>query len=374
MRIVIFGTYQADSHPRIRVLAEGLAAAGHEVTEINEPLGMTTADRVSMLQRPWTVPLLAGRLLTRWARLWRRGRAAHRAGVDAVLVGYLGHFDVHLARRVFGRSTPIALDHLIFAQGTAVDRGAKRGLITRALGVVDRSALSAADVIVLDTAEHAARVPARLAGRVVVCLVGADHRWFAAGNRAAPAPLPGAPVQVAFFGLYTPLQGARTIGEALGLIADRTDIVVTMIGTGQDLSAAKSAAGAADVQWRDWIPADELPAVVAAHHVALGIFGATLKAAEVVPNKMYQSAAAGCAIITSDTAPQRRVLGTAAVLVPAGDANAIASALIAFADDRALLADRRLAARRLADAAFKAETVAAPLVDRLLRWKRPQRR
>ena len=82
-----------------------------------------------------------------------------------------------------------------------------------------------------------------------------------------------------------------------------------MIGTGQDLAQARSAAAANHaVSWRDWVPAAELPAIVAGHDVCLGIFGTGEKALRVVPNKVFQGAAAGCAIVTSDTAPQRRAL------------------------------------------------------------------
>ena len=370
MRIVAFGTYQADSHPRVRVLIEGLRTDGHEVIEINEPLGLSTAQRVSMLRRPWTAPLLALALLRTWTRLLRRGRAErHRAQPDAVLVGYLAHFDVHLAARVFPRS-PIVLDHLIFAAGTAVDRGTKPGLITRALQQVDRRALAAADVIVVDTAEHAARVPPALSARTVIAAVGADARWFAAGAQAVGEPAPGEQVKVVFFGLYTPLQGALVIGEALAALAHRgigaDRLQVTMIGTGQDLSATRQAAGPdAPVTWVDWVPAAELPAVVAGHHVALGIFGTTAKAGDVVPNKVFQSAAAGCAIVTSDTGPQRRTLDGRAELIPAGDAHALAATLIALVTDPELLAARRRQARQLAADAFSGGAVVKDLAARL---------
>ena len=370
MRIIAFGTYQADSHPRVRVLIEGLRAHGHEVVEINEPLGLTTAQRVSMLRRPWTAPLLALALLRTWTRLARRGRAERRrTRPDAVLVGYLAHFDVHLAARVFRGST-IVLDHLIFAAGTAVDRGASPGLVTRALQQIDRRALAAADVIVVDTAEHAASVPAEFSDRVVVAPVGADAAWFAAGQQAIGEPAADEPVDVVFFGLYTPLQGAVVIGQALGELARRgfgaDRIRVTMIGTGQDLPAARQAAGAAaPATWIDWVPAAELPAVVATHHVALGIFGTTAKAANVVPNKVYQSAAAGCAIVTSDTAPQHRALDGNAELVPAGDPKELAAALAALVGDRELLAARRRQARQAAVDSFSAGAVVEGLAAKL---------
>ena len=370
MRIVAFGTYQADSHPRVRVLIEGLRDDGHDVVEINEPLGLSTAERVSMLRRPWTVPVLAGRLVNRWTSLWRRGRAERRRQrPDAVLVGYLGHFDVHLAKRVFAGS-PVVLDHLIFAAGTAVDRGAGNPLLGRALGALDRRALGAADVLVLDTEEHRARVPAGLADRSVVALVGADAGWFAAGESAAPEPGPDQPVKVVFFGLYTPLQGAVTIGRALARLVslgfDASRIQITMIGTGQDLEQTRAAAGPnAPADWVGWVEPADLPAVVAAHHVALGIFGTTPKGANVVPNKVYQSAAAGCAVVTSDTAPQRRALGTAVEFVPAGDPNALADTLARLVENRDLLARRRRQARELALGSFTGRAVAAPLVDKL---------
>ena len=46
---------------------------------------------------------------------------------DAVLVGYLGHFDVLLARRLF-RRIPVVLDHLIFAADTAAETELAPGL------------------------------------------------------------------------------------------------------------------------------------------------------------------------------------------------------------------------------------------------------
>ncbi|SDO29870.1 Glycosyltransferase involved in cell wall bisynthesis [Nakamurella panacisegetis] len=369
-RIVVFGTYQADAHPRVRVLMEGLRAAGNNVVEINEPLGLSTAQRVSMLQKPWTAPVLPAKLLVRWVRLWRRGRAERRRNrPDVVLVGYMGHFDVHLARLVF-RGSVIALDHLIFASGTALDRGARPGLVTRALALVDTLAMKAADLIVLDTIEHRSRVPERLASRAVVAAVGADSSWFGAGAAAAADPGQGEPVRVIFYGLFTPLQGAVTIGRALkaldGMGLGPKDISVTMVGSGQDLAECKDAAGAdAPARWIDWVASDDLPAVVAAHHIALGIFGTTAKAAQVVPNKVYQAAAAGCAIVTSDTPPQRRVLQDHAEFVPPGDHVALASTLAALVGDRERLGRRRRQARELARDAFSGGAVIGELVARL---------
>src|SRR6185437_16882606 len=99
------------THPRIATIAEGLAARGFDVAECNIPLGLSTADRVDMLARPWKAAGLAVRLGSRWLGLARRARKLGRP--DAVAVGYLGHFYVHLARLLYRRGkVPVVLDHL----------------------------------------------------------------------------------------------------------------------------------------------------------------------------------------------------------------------------------------------------------------------
>ncbi|WP_425956327.1 glycosyltransferase [Xylanimonas sp. McL0601] len=363
--IVAFGTYDAARHPRIGVLVAGLRAHGREVVELDRPLGFSTAERVRMLRQPWRLPLLALRLLVCWAGLARDAVAlrARRATPDAVLVGYLGHFDVLLARVLYPRTT-IVLDHLVFAADTAVDRGA-RGLRVRLLGLLDRAATGAADVVLVDTAEHLAML--REPGKGVVVPVGAPDAWFAAGesDAAAPAPRDGEPLRVVFFGLYTPLQGAPVIGEALSLAAAAgTELDVTMAGTGQDLAATRAAAGpAARITWQDWVEPDALPAIVAAHHVCLGIFSATPKGLRVVPNKVFQGLAAGRVVVTSDSAPQRRALGEHLELVPAADPAALAARLAELArPERYAAAAARARAGR---DAVRPAAVVGPLLERL---------
>ncbi|HEY6496626.1 MAG TPA: glycosyltransferase [Trebonia sp.] len=369
MRTIIFGTYDTAMHPRIATIAEGLAARGFDVTECNIPLGLTTADRVDMLAKPWKVGGLVARLANRWLGLASRARRLGRP--DVVVVGYLGHFDVHLARLLYRRGkVPIVLDHLISAANTAKDRRLDGGMKSKLLRLIDAAALRAADIVVVDTDEHLEIVPEKYRSKAVVVHVGAPAPWHEAAAESSGAmgtsTDPSGPLKVVFYGLYTPLQGTPVIGEALGRLAG-APVEVTMIGGGQDEAETKrAAAGNRSVRWLDWVPAAELPALVASHDVCLGIFGTGDKALRVVPNKVFQGAAAGCAVITSDTAPQRRVLGDAAVLVPPGDPAALADALLRLADDREALLKLRHATRQLAAERFTPEQVVQPLTDRLV--------
>ena len=208
MRVLLFGTYDTSLHPRIATIAEGLRAHGIEVPECNAPLGLDTAARVKILARPWRVPALLARLARRWTTL---ARAARRLPApDVVLVGYLGHFDVHLARFLF-RRTPLVLDHLVGASDTARDR--RLGGMTRQamLRMIDAAALRAADVIVVDTEEHLSRLPGRHRARAVVVPVGAPTAWHLAGRPAGAEA--GGPLRVVFYGalVVVPLIAGYTV-------------------------------------------------------------------------------------------------------------------------------------------------------------------
>ncbi|PRZ08091.1 glycosyltransferase involved in cell wall biosynthesis [Isoptericola sp. CG 20/1183] len=350
--IVAFGTYDAARHPRAGILVAGLRAHRHTVAELNHPLGFSTAERVRMLRQPWRLPLLLLRLLACWALLVRDDVAHRRAhgAPDALLVGYLGHFDVVLARLLHPRTT-VVLDHLVFAADTATDRGAA-GLRVTLLRGLDRLALACADVVVLDTDEHRAMLPDPSRG--VVVPVGAPDAWF----RAHPVPDGGTPagqgpLRVVFYGLFTPLQGATVMAEALADALPRAaatgrPIEATLVGHGQDYAAARAVLdGVAGVRWLDWVEPEALPALVAGHDVCLGIFSDTPKGLRVVPNKVFQGLAAGCVVVTSDTAPQRRQLGEHLELVPPADPAALADRLLALTDrDRLAAARARAAAAR----------------------------
>jgi glycosyltransferase involved in cell wall biosynthesis len=115
-----------------------------------------------------------------------------------------------------------------------------------------------------------------------------------------------------------------------------------------------------------WIDAEDLPTTLGAFDVCIGIAGTTAKAKRVVPNKIFQGAAAGCAIVTSDTPPQRRVLGDAAMYFPPGDAAALASVLHLLAADPSLLQALGTRARSRARESFTPHAIAQPLVDALV--------
>ena len=382
-RLLVFGSYDATLHPRVAVLRDGLSARGWHVEELNEPLGAATSDKVAAAGSPAAALRLAGRQARSWAGLVRGSRGG--PDPDVVLVGYMGHADVHLARLRYRRSV-IALDHLVGLADTVRDRDLGAGAMLRMLEVVDRSALRAADVVVVDTALQAEMLPADARERAVVVPVGAGREWFGAADRAvadratgargdasraadagsAAAADPGAAepsLRVVFFGLFTPLQGAPTIGRAIDLLRDEP-IEFTMIGHGQDLAETRELTrDSARVRWLDWVDGADLPDLVAGHDVCLGIFGTGPKTQRVVPTKVYQGLAAGCAVVTART-PAAGTLGDAVVSVPPGDPQALADALRHLALDKESLTVARDRSRAAAEQ-FSPEASTADLDARL---------
>ena len=242
------------------------------------------------------------------------------ADFDVVLVGYPGHLDLIAARRA-ARGRPVVLNPLVSLSDTFVeDRGRFRpgSLPARALGRIDRHAFGSADVVVADTEAHAARFRELGATRVEVCLVGAEERLV------APPWVQPAELTCLFVGKLIPLHGLDTILAAARIAPE---LPFRVVGSGQlePLLADRPA----NVEWIPWVEYELLPDELRRAGCALGIFASSPKAQRVIPNKVFQALACGTPVVTADTPAARELLvdGASALLVPPGDARALAEAL-----------------------------------------------
>lgn len=321
MRVVYFGTYER-GYPRNAQVVSALRGAGVDVVERHE--------RVWEGRHAWSAGAgTAARLALAQARLLAQ---RPREPFDAVVVGYPGHPDVPAARRV-ARGRPVVFNPLVSLHDTLVEdrsRFRRDGPAARALLRLDRSALRGADLVVADTEANAARF-AELAGlppeRVAVCLVGAEERLF------QPGWSPPREFRALFVGKLIPLHGLETILEAARLAAD---VPFRLVGSGQLDALLRERPP--NVEWVEWVEYERLPEEVHAAGCVLGIFGTTAKAARVIPNKAFQALACGAPLVTADTAAARELLvhEESALLVPPGDAAALAGAVRRLRDDREL--------------------------------------
>ncbi len=356
MSVCFFGSYNLNTTPRVQTLIDGLRGHSITVKECNVPLMVSTAERIAIAEHPWRLPLFGLKVLRCWVKLVSKRRQA--SGSKHIIVGYLGQFDVLLAKMIFP-TKHIMLDYMISGAATVQDRGLGGRVKNYLLVWLDTLALRAATTIIVDTDEHFRDIAPKFRPKCIVVSVGAPQSWF---ETPRPRRLnQSRTFSVIFFGLYTPLQGTVTIGKALAELTQ--PIEVTMAGSGQEYAAAKRAAkypkNTTKITWIDW--AD--PSQIARHDVTLGIFGSGPKALKVVPNKIYQGAALGCGLVTSDTPPQRRALGDVALFVPPDDARRLALVLDDLAAHPNKVAKLRKQARAYSQAHFTPKKIVEPLIS-----------
>jgi len=331
MRVLYFGTYDR-AYPRNAQVISALRGAGVEVREQHRP--------VWEQRHNWSVGLRQMLRVAEAERSLRRSRE-DADGADAIIVGYPGHFDLPAAKRV-ARGRPVVFNPLISLYDTVVDdRGRfKQGSLAAGLvRSVDGRAFRRADVVVADTEAHARYFREEFGlrdDRVEVAFVGAEDRIFFPGWQ------PELPFHVLFVGKLIPLHGLETILAAAALAPE---ISFRVVGSGQLEPLLEGRPP--NVEWIPWVDYESLAGEIQAAGCALGIFGTTAKAMRVIPNKAFQALACGTPLVTADSEAARELLrdGRDAILVPAGDAQALAEAVRRLAGDAAL-ADRLGAAGR----------------------------
>jgi len=324
LKVAFFGAFDP-AYPRNVVLREGLEARGVEVARIAVAPGAPAVAREAALVARW---------------------AAAAGSIDALLVPAFGHRDVPLAAAL-GRISglPVVFDPLVSRWDTQVGdlgRAGARSLAAWRLRASDRLALSLADLVLCDTWEHGDFYSAEYGvSRSKLCRVpvGADREAFARGEAARP-PRAAGPLRITYIGGFLPLHGVETVVEAAAILEGRHGprfAQLTLIGDGMTAPRAErdiAAKGLRSVRRLPRVPYADALAALSRADVALGIFGTTPKAGRVVPHKVYQSMALGVPTVT------RRSRAIAEffreehlILIPAGDAAALARAIEELAAD-----------------------------------------
>ncbi|PFH10716.1 glycosyltransferase involved in cell wall biosynthesis [Collimonas sp. PA-H2] len=338
MKIVLWGTYDIGK-PRVRLLRDGIRKNGFELIECHTDIWNGIEDK-SQISGVFSKLTFMFRLFSCYPSLvWRYLRLPAHA---LVLVSYPGLFDV-LVIRCFAwlRRAPVAWDVFISAYDTVVDDRRLFGVrhpVARLLWGLEWLAVRAADGVFMDTEAHARRVEElfRLhGGECGMVSVGVETEKFPASP--APFPRPRKPLQVLFYGQFIPLHGIGYIVEAAGLLRDE-EIDWILIGKGQETPRIRELLANTPLprlRWLEWVDYPDLITWIQQADICLGIFGNSKKAANVIPNKVYQIIAAQKPLITRDSPAIRELLQHSppcTVLIPAGDAGALANVVKSYAD------------------------------------------
>ncbi len=305
---------------RTQILLKGLEALGHKVEKYLIP------DRNAKFGR----------------ELAFKSKAA-----DLVYVPPFRHRDLSFVRNY--SSAPLVFDPLISRYLTkVVDYGHYWKAPQK--WWVDFKDFRNCDLLLADTQAHlnyfkkTLLLPSSLATAVVP--VGVDTRTFIGQKKESKLPF-----TVGFYGTFVPLQGVSTLIETAALLKNENHIRFEFLGTGHQYQEMRNLAqkrGLDLALFKGWIAYEELAKHLSNFDLALGIFGSSLKADLVVPNKLYHYAALGIPCITKETIGVNEVFTqNENILTLEAEPALLAEKILELAADQKKLADIGLAAKSL---------------------------
>lgn len=374
-RVLVCGSWDdGPGYPRARSLLLGLEASGCDVHLQRLPALFAGRRKLELVRQPWRWPLA----LVQWREHARRVSTQIRAAVanvapDVVVVPYPGHLAVRDVRREF--RGPIVLDLFLSAHDTAViDRQLYRdgSFLARRLRALDERACAAADLVLLDTPQHAAHVAATYAPRRRV-------DWLPVSDPDAPATAhawrnvdPRGPLRLLFVGTGVPLHGLDILVDAVQRCAGAV-LLEVIGGSAHDRATIMALRSPHILLGPEFVPREEIDRALARAHLVAGVFGTSAKAQRVVPFKVVHALAAGRPVVSGATPALAEFLvpGRDAVVAPCGDAAALAQTLTSLAAEPARLDQLASAARAAYDRCFAVPALAerwrgllATLLDR----------
>lgn len=302
--IVFFGTYDLVK-PRYRILIEAVKELDVPFEDVHLAIwGFRDRSRYPL---PFVGLLF---LLSAIASVVLAVRYLFTRPHKYVVVGYPGLWDlfviVPLARL---RGVRVVFDNFLpWAEMLISDRKriSSHGILARVVHFVEGWACHMADVVMVDTEVHGQYLIETYgisATKIKVVYVGAERNFIVPSSEDRSMPL-----RVLFYAQIGPLHGFDTIVSAALSLRDRADIAWTFIGADPNSSVMRELGAALPTgafRCYSWVEPEELPAMLAACDLTLGVFGDSPKTQRVVPNKMYQALSAGKVVITADSAAVR---------------------------------------------------------------------
>ncbi len=268
MKILVTGPYEED-YNRTRILLDGLKARGHDIRE--HPL----KDDPELL-----------------FKLSKE--------VDFVFVPCFMHKYVPFINK--NVDCPVIFDPLISKWVTNVLDYKKVGRFSlRALKdrYRDHQAMKHSELIIIDTYERKKLFQEMFDlpdEDIKVVYVGSNTKDFFPMERQTNSSF-----EVGFVGGFIPLQGVKKIVKA-ARIMKMERVRFTLIGTGHEYEEIKRLVKKDNnINLKGWIPYKDLNKEISRFDLCLGIFGDSIKASSVIPNKIFHYASCERPILTMES-------------------------------------------------------------------------
>ena len=307
--ICLFGTYDRN-YTSNKLILQGLKENNIDVVEINAHTPVTRLD--SQKEMTWI------KLIVRIARKYRiiteivKNYKAFKK-VDAIYVGYPGHFDVLIAypiAKIFGKKL-VFNPLLIFYTGFSEEQGIlkKTTLMGKVLKGGETLIYNLCDMVFADTPfqeKYLIRDYKVAKEKLRVLPIGADDRYY----KYTPYTNLGKKINVVYYGLYSPVHGVEHIIEAARILRNNKDVKFTFVGIGQTFKANYERAKKLklpNVEFFHDVPMEKHPAIIQKADIFLGFLQKHPTVDRVIPNKIYQGQALGKVVLTADAPVTRSI-------------------------------------------------------------------
>ncbi len=375
MNIISLGIYsKSPEYPRFRNLLQGLRDTDARITECYYEMAESSEERLRSVNNPLTAFSFGLRLLSSYLIITIKYLRSPKA--DAILIGYPGYFHVHFARfltLIKNRNAILVFDIFFSLYDTlAKDRKLikETSLILKFIRRLEKSTLKIADIILVDTTTHGNTIAEEYGiatNKLKRIFVGSSF-----GPPHSPIEIDTQHVnfKVLFIGTYIPLHGIDVILKAAEKLLPVKDIRFVLVGKGQLRSEMEILARKLElknVDFEDWVPTSQLGEKIRSFDLSLGIFGTTNKAQSVIPIKVFDICAAGAPFVSADTSAMREVFihNESAYLVPLGDHNKLAEAILELKTDYKLRERLAKGANDLARNIFSKQKIGSELTKAL---------
>ncbi|HUV47081.1 MAG TPA: glycosyltransferase family 4 protein [Candidatus Bathyarchaeia archaeon] len=302
LTICLFGTYDRN-YTSNKLILQGLLENKVDIVEINSHTPVTKLD--SSKEMTWLK--LTGRILKKYrifAEIIRNFKRFRK--VDAIYVGYPGHFDVLIAYPIakLFRKKLIFNPLLIFYTGFSEEQGIlnKKSILGKIIKTGETIIYNLCDLVFADTPYQKKylmadfKVPEK---NLRVLPIGADDKYY----QYTPYTNLTKKINVVYYGLYSPIHGVEHIIETANILRNYHDIKFTFVGNGQTFKANYERAKElklSNVEFFYDLPVEKHPAIIKKADIFLGFLQKHPSVDRIIPNKIYQGLALGKTIITAD--------------------------------------------------------------------------
>lgn len=229
----------------------------------------------------------------------------------------------------------------------------------------DRTSLKHADFVIFDTKTHREYFINKYKidkGKTGVVYIGTNSVDFGILNTKKTEEF-----VIGFIGHFIPLHGIFNILKAAEILKDQSKYRFKLIGTGFHFEEAKDYCSKRDlhnVEFLGQVKYEELNNHIANFDVCLGIFSENIKAFHVIPNKIFNYASCGKAIITMDSPAIREIFThNDNIFLTAPNAEAIAKGITTLAEENERRESLGAHICEVVNTSFKEENIAKSLLD-----------